>query len=56
MIPGHLASFDAVEAARVRGDSDVPVQHGRCTLRVDINRDPKAGLSALGAAVERALT
>ena len=54
-IPGHRAGFRVIEAAQARGDFDVLAERGRRLLRVHLKSDLKAGLAALGAAVERAL-
>jgi transaldolase/glucose-6-phosphate isomerase len=55
-IPGHRASFGVVKAAQARGDFDVLVERGRRALRVHLKGDVEAGLTDLGAAVQRALT
>jgi transaldolase / glucose-6-phosphate isomerase len=54
-IPGHAASFGIIEAAQARGDFDVLAERGRRVLRVHLKGDAEAGLSALAAALERAL-
>jgi transaldolase/glucose-6-phosphate isomerase len=55
-IPGHDASFGVIKAAQARGDFDVLAQRGRRALRVHLKGDVEAGVAALTAAVERALT
>jgi transaldolase/glucose-6-phosphate isomerase len=55
-IPGHRASFGTVKAAQARGDFDVLVERGRRALRVHLGGDVTAGLAALSAAVEHALS
>jgi len=54
-VPGHRASFGTIKAAQARGDFEVLAQRGRRSLRVHLKADLQAGLTALGAAVERAL-
>jgi transaldolase/glucose-6-phosphate isomerase len=55
-IPGHRASFGVVKNAQARGDFDVLLERGRRALRIHINGELAAGLKALHAAFERALT
>jgi transaldolase/glucose-6-phosphate isomerase len=54
-IPGHRASFGVVKAAQARGDFGVLVERARRALRLHINGDLDAGLTALEAAFERAM-
>ncbi len=54
-IPGHRASFGVVKAAQARGDFDVLAYRGRRVLRVHLNGDVDSGLTALAAAIERAM-
>ncbi len=55
-IPGHRASFGLVKNAQARGDFDVLLERRRRALHIHINGDIAAGLKALQAACERALT
>ncbi len=55
-IPGRKASFGVVKAAQARGDFRVLAERGRRVLRAHIVEDVSAGLAALGAAAERALS
>jgi len=55
-IPGRKASFGVVKAAQARGDFRVLAERGRRVLRAHIVEDADAGLAALGAAAERALS
>jgi transaldolase/glucose-6-phosphate isomerase len=54
-IPEHAASFGVVKAAQARGDFDVLTERGRRALRVHLKGDVEAGLTALAAAVRRAV-
>jgi transaldolase/glucose-6-phosphate isomerase len=54
-IPEHAASFGVVKAAQARGDFDVLTARGRRALRVHLKGDVKTGLTALAAAVRRAV-
>jgi transaldolase / glucose-6-phosphate isomerase len=54
-IPGHAASFGVVKAAQARGDFDVLTERGRRALRVHLKGDVESGLSALDAAIRRAV-
>jgi transaldolase/glucose-6-phosphate isomerase len=54
-IPGHAASFGVVMAAQARGDFDVLTERGRRAIRVHLKGDVAAGLSALEAAIRRAV-
>jgi transaldolase / glucose-6-phosphate isomerase len=54
-VPGHKYTFGVVKAAQARGDLQVLADRGRRALRVHLGRDVKAGLAALGRAVEQAL-
>ena len=55
-IPGRKATFGVVKAAQARGDFRVLAERGRRTLRAHITQDLNAGLAALDAAAERALS
>jgi transaldolase / glucose-6-phosphate isomerase len=55
-IPGRKASFGVVKAAQARGDFRVLAERGRRVLRAHIEEDASAGLAALRAAAERALS
>lgn len=55
-IPGQSASFGIVKAAQARGDFGVLAERGRRALRIHIKTDVAAGLSALAAAVDKALS
>jgi len=55
-VPGQKLSFGVVKAAQARGDFAVLAERGRRTLRVHLGPDVAAGLAALDAAVERALS
>jgi len=55
-IPGRKASFGVVKAAQARGDFRVLAERGRRVLRAHIVEDVSAGLAALGAAAEPALS
>jgi transaldolase/glucose-6-phosphate isomerase len=54
-IPGHRASFGTVKAAQARGDFGVLAERGRRALRVHLDGDLDKSLTALGAAIERAM-
>jgi transaldolase/glucose-6-phosphate isomerase len=54
-IPGHRSSFAVVKNAQARGDFDVLLERGRRALRVHLNDEGEAGLTALQAAFDRAL-
>ena len=53
--PGPILRFGLLEAAQARGDFQVLAQRGRRALRVHLGTDVEAGLTALEAAVGRAL-
>ena len=55
-IPGRKATFGVVKAAQARGDFRVLAERGRRVLRAHIVEDLGAGLAALGAAAEHALS
>ncbi|RAI45655.1 bifunctional transaldolase/phosoglucose isomerase [Rhodoplanes roseus] len=55
-IPGQSASFGIVKAAQARGDFGVLSERGRRALRIHIKTDVTAGLAALAAAVDHALS
>jgi len=54
-IPGHRASFGVVKAAQARGDFGVLAERGRRVLRVHLDGNVDAGLTALAAAIQRAM-
>jgi transaldolase/glucose-6-phosphate isomerase len=54
-IPGRRFDFGTLARAQARGDIDVLAERGRRVLRVHLGADVKAGLRALGRAVEKAL-
>ena len=54
-VPGQRYSFGVVKAAQARGDFQVLAERGRRALRVHLPANLEKGLSALAAAVERAL-
>ena len=55
-IPGRKATFGVVKAAQARGDFRVLAERGRRVLRAHIMEDVSAGLAALDAAAEHALS
>ncbi len=55
-IPGRKATFGVVKAAQARGDFRVLAERGRRVLRAHIVEEVSAGLAALGAAAEHALS
>jgi transaldolase/glucose-6-phosphate isomerase len=55
-VPGQQLSFGVVKAAQASGDFAVLAERGRRALRVHLGADVPAGLAALDAAVERALS
>jgi transaldolase/glucose-6-phosphate isomerase len=55
-IPGRKATFGVVKAAQARGDFRVLAERGRRVLRAHIVADVSAGLAALDAAAEHALS
>jgi transaldolase/glucose-6-phosphate isomerase len=55
-IPGRKATFGVVKAAQALGDFRVLAERGRRVLRAHIMQDVSAGLAALDAAAERALS
>jgi len=54
-VPGQKYTFGIVKAAQARGDFQVLADRGRRALRVHLGKDLKAGLTALQAAVQKAL-
>lgn len=54
-VPGQKYTFGIVKAAQARGDFQVLAERGRRALRVHLGKDLKSGLTALQAAVNRAL-
>jgi hypothetical protein len=54
-VPGQKYTFGIVKAAQARGDFQVLADRGRRALRVHLGSNLKAGLSALQAAVQKAL-
>ncbi len=54
-VPGQRYSFGVVEAAQARGDFEVLVNRQRRALRVHLGTDVAAGLTALDAAIARAV-
>ena len=54
-MPGQRYSFGVMKAAQARGDFEVLAERGRRALRVHLPANLEKGLSALAAAVERAL-
>ena len=55
-VPGSRFTFGVVKAAQARGDFQVLAERGRRALRVHLGPDVAAGLKALGAAVQHALS
>ena len=55
-VPGHQYTFGVVKAAQARGDFQVLAERSRRALRVHLPADVPAGLAALKAAVQKALT
>jgi transaldolase / glucose-6-phosphate isomerase len=55
-VPGARYTFGVVKAAQARGDFQVLAERGRRALRVHLGPDVAAGLAALDAAVQRALS
>jgi transaldolase / glucose-6-phosphate isomerase len=55
-VPGQKYTFGLVKAAQARGDFQVLAERNRRALRVHIGSDVAAGLRALDAAIEQALT
>jgi transaldolase / glucose-6-phosphate isomerase len=55
-IPGRKADFGVVKAAQARGDFRVLAERERRVLRAHIDEDVDAGLAAVAAAAERALS
>jgi transaldolase/glucose-6-phosphate isomerase len=55
-VPGQKYTFGAVKAAQARGDFQVLSERRRRALRVHLGPDVAAGLRALDAAVEKALS
>ncbi len=55
-IPGQTVSFGVIKAAQARGDFDVLSERNRRALRIHIKGDVTAGLAALSAAFDKALT
>jgi transaldolase/glucose-6-phosphate isomerase len=54
-VPGQRYSFGVVKAAQARGDLAVLLERGRRALRIHLGTDVQTGLTALRAAVIRAL-
>ena len=54
-VPGAKYTFGVVKAAQARGDFQVLSERNRRALRVHLGKDVAAGLTALGAAIEKAL-
>jgi transaldolase/glucose-6-phosphate isomerase len=54
-VPGQKYTFGIVKAAQARGDFQVLADRGRRALRVHLGSNLKAGLTALQAAVQKAL-
>jgi transaldolase / glucose-6-phosphate isomerase len=55
LVPGQKYTFGVVKAAQARGDFQVLADRGRRALRVHLGRDVKVGLSAVLAALQKAL-
>jgi transaldolase/glucose-6-phosphate isomerase len=55
-VPGAKYTFGVVKAAQARGDFTVLVERGRRALRVHVEGDLDAGLSALKTALSEALS
>ena len=55
-VPGSKYTFGVVKAAQARGDLQVLAERGRRALRVHLGPDVAAGLEALNAAVQHALS
>jgi transaldolase/glucose-6-phosphate isomerase len=55
-VPGQRYTFGVVKAAQAQGDLQVLAERERRALRVDLGVNVQAGLAALQAAVERALS
>ena len=55
-VPGQAYTFGVVKAAQARGDFQVLAERNRRALRVHLDSDVSAGLAALRAAMEQALT
>jgi transaldolase/glucose-6-phosphate isomerase len=55
-VPGQAYTFGVVKAAQARGDFQVLAERNRRALRVHLGSDVSAGLAALRAAMEQALT
>jgi transaldolase/glucose-6-phosphate isomerase len=55
-VPGRKYTFGVVKAAQARGDLSVLAQRGRRALRIHIGPDVDAGLAAIRAAVDQALS
>jgi transaldolase/glucose-6-phosphate isomerase len=54
-VPGQRYTFGVVKAAQARGDFQVLAERKRRALRVHLGSDVRAGLSALQAAIHKAL-
>ncbi len=54
-VPGQTYTFGIVKAAQARGDFQVLAERRRRALRVHLGPDVRAGLRAIGAAIEQAL-
>jgi transaldolase/glucose-6-phosphate isomerase len=54
-VPGQKYTFGVVKAAQARGDFQVLAERGRRALRVHLGKDLKSGLTALQAAVQKAV-
>jgi transaldolase/glucose-6-phosphate isomerase len=54
-VPGHKYTFGVVKAAQARGDFSVLAERGRRALRIHLGKDVKAGLAALGKAIQQAI-
>jgi transaldolase/glucose-6-phosphate isomerase len=54
-VPGQKYTFGVVKAAQARGDFQVLAERGRRALRVHLGKDLKSGLTALQAAIQKAL-
>jgi hypothetical protein len=55
-IPGRPFTFGQLETAQALGDYEALASHGRPALRLHLSKGVEAGLAALTAAVERALS
>jgi transaldolase/glucose-6-phosphate isomerase len=55
-VPGQKYTFGVVKAAQARGDFAVLAERGRRALRVHLDKNVKAGLAKLQAAVAQALS